>query len=266
MRRRLETPQKQRGNRESGHTGHYAGTKRVWRRYRLAPTVAAALFALATGYATAARADSLVQYQLGGQPGDQAQTLPTSALTGLTGVALTRGPGLTPSAANNSMSASGWVGPNADDFFQFGFNVTPGNSAVVDSLRFATRSSNTGPGFVNVLYTVDGGPETLITTLTQPGTNFVNSVLTFAPISVNSSFRILLRSANNTSANGGTVAAAGTLRIGDYSPDAGQSFEPVTISGRVLASATAPESGSLALLTLTGLPVAAGIVRRRRAA
>jgi hypothetical protein len=156
---------------------------------------------------------------------------------------LSRGAGLTAVLGANSMNSSAWTGPNANDFYVFGFDVNPGLAAYVDELRFATRSSDRGPGFVNVLYSVDGGAETLITTLTQSGTAFSNNLLNFAtPLTVTSSLRILLRSANNTSANGDTVLGAGTLRIGDYSPDAGDTFEPISVSGTVV-----PEPSSLVL-------------------
>lgn len=215
--------------------------------------------------ASVATADFLVGYEMAGQPGDQAFTAPTLTALGTTGANLTRGAGLTPSAGNNSMNSSGWVGPSADDFYSFGFDVDAGSIATVTTMRFATRSSNTGPGFVDVLYSLDGGAETLITTITQTGTAFSNNLLNLlTPLEVHGSLRIILRSANNTSANGGTVGAAGTLRIGDYSPDGGGSFQPISIEGRVVP---VPEPSSLALCGLgaAALVLAARSRRARRA-
>jgi hypothetical protein len=205
--------------------------------------------------ASVANADFIVQYEMAGQPGDQATTASTLSAVGTTGVNLTRGAGLTPSVGANSMNTSGWVGPNADDFYSFGFNVNPGMRVIVDALRFATRSSATGPGFVNVLYSADNGPETLITTITQSGTNFSDNLLTLASsVTVSSSLRIILRSANNTAANGGAVGSAGTLRIGDYSPDGGQTFNPISVEGRVTTAPTStPEPASALLLSLGGV-------------
>ncbi len=236
----------------------------------LAATPALLTVAVATGWAgwggaSAVRADTLVTYELAGQPGTQTTSPATFTASGVTGVAISRGPGLRPNEANNSINSSGWNDLSPNDFYLFGFNVNPGSSAVVDSLTLATRSSGTGPGFVNVLYTVNGGPETLITTLVQPGTNFVNSVLTFSPISVSSSFRFLLRSANSTSANGGTIGSTGTFRISDYSPNNGATFQPVTISGRITTTATpvVPEPSEWLAMGMAGTSVMGLMIRAR---
>ena len=220
--------------------------------------------ALAATWAAAPAADAafIVQYEMFGEPGDQTSTAPTTSAAGATGVNLTRGPGLSPNIGNNSMNSAGWGGPSADDFYSFGFDVDAGFDATVESVRFATRSSGTGPGFVNVFYSVDGGAEMLLGTITQTGTNFSNNLFTLAtPLDVGESFRVILRSASNTSANGGTVGSAGTLRIGDYSPDNGQTFDPIRIDGEVTA---VPEPSGLVLAGI-GVPGLNGARRRRLA-
>jgi hypothetical protein len=183
---------------------------------------------------------------MSGQPGDQATTAASFAAPRTTGANLTRGPGPTPSVGNNSMNSSAWFGPAADDFYSFGFNLSAGMRATITGLRLATRSSATGPGFVNVLYSADGGPESLIATITQGNATFSDNLISLAatPTAL-TSFRIVLRSANNTAANGGTVGSAGTLRVGDYSPDGGQTYQPITIEGRLVA---VPEPASVVLM------------------
>ena len=130
--------------------------------------------ALAATWAAApgANAAFIVQYEMFGEPGTQTFNAPTATAAGATGANLTRGSGLTPNDGDNSMNSRGWVGPDANDFYSFGFDVNAGFDANVESFRFATRSSGTGPGFVNVYYSVDGGAETLLGTITQSGTAF----------------------------------------------------------------------------------------------
>jgi PEP-CTERM motif len=211
----------------------------------------------------AATAGSIVEFEMAGSPGTQMINPASFEAAGANGLDLIHGAGLTGFAGNNSMNTTGWNGPNPDDFYAFGFDLDPGLVAVVSSMRFATRSSGTGPGFVNVLYSVDGGPETLITTLVQGNATFLNSILNFGTaVEVKSSFEVILRSANNTAANGGTVGSAGTLRIGDYLPPGGnQAFQPIKIEGVI--SAAVPEPSTI-LLSGAGVALIIVVSRRRR--
>jgi predicted outer membrane repeat protein len=72
--------------------------------------------------------------------------------------------------------------------------------------------------------------------------------------------QIILRSANNTAANGGAIAGAGTLRIGDFSPDGGRTFQPITIEGQLRSI---PESSSILLLTLGSMGLVVARLRHR---
>ncbi|MFO0959325.1 MAG: hypothetical protein U0800_18150 [Isosphaeraceae bacterium] len=205
---------------------------------------------------TLAGADVLVQYELAGQPGTQASNPATFAAAGITGADLVRGPGLTGNAGANSMNTAGWS-TAADDYIRFGFTVTSGAGFTITDLVIATRSSATGPGLMNVLYSVDGGAETLLTTLTQPNALFLDAALTLPSVAVSSSFAIILRAANNTAANGSPIGTAGTFRVGDYSPDGGATFQPITISGRPRA---VPEPAGFVMLGI-GLAALVVIVR-----
>ena len=214
--------------------------------------------------ASSAWSASVVQYDLTGKAGTEPSDPATTVAAGLAGLDLTRGSGLTPSAASNGFSASGWddLGPN--DYFSFGFNVQAGYSATVNELLIATRSSATGPGFMNVRVSKDGGAFTLLATLTQPNAQFLDEDLTFAPITVTSSLVVELRAANSTAANGGTIGSAGTFRVSDYSPDGGATFQPITLNGTV--SPNAVHEPSSLLTGCVAFAVVAGLVLRRRAA
>ncbi|MBX7106625.1 MAG: hypothetical protein K1X57_21300 [Gemmataceae bacterium] len=211
---------------------------------------------------TTARAD-IVAYEMAGQPGDQASSAATLVTPGVSALALSRGAGLTPTAGANSINSSGWS-TDPTDFYLLGFTVAPGFTAFINSIAFAGRSSNTGPGFVNVLYSVDNGPETLLTTLTMAGTAFNNQSFNFAQVTANSSFRVFFRAANTTSANGGTIAAAGTFRLGDYSPDGGTTFLPISLGGSV-ATAAVPEPSQVVLVGVMAAGLVVARLRRRPA-
>ena len=123
--------------------------------------------------ATATASPYSFNLSLFGQPGDQASSPATAAATGVSGVDLTRGSGLTLAMGVNSMNSSNWVGPAANDFYRLGFDLQSGYTATVDEFSAAFRSSATGPGFVNVLYSADGGPETLNFHLDADGHEFL---------------------------------------------------------------------------------------------
>jgi hypothetical protein len=238
----------------SGEAGHL-NTHRI--RYALL-----GLFAVLWPFAApSARSAVILQYDLTGKAGTEVSDPATAAAVGVTGVDLTRGSGLTPSPASNGFSASGWDDLGANDSFSFGFNVQPGRSVTVNELFIATRSSATGPGFINVLVAKDGGPETLLATLTQPNAQFLDEDLKFTAFSVTTSLRVLLRAANNTSANGGTIGSAGTFRVSDYSPDGGSTFQPITLNGSV-ASTAVPEPSSLLMGSLAAAGLACWLRRR----
>jgi hypothetical protein len=206
--------------------------------------------ALVSATCFTASANSIVaQWDLTGQLGSQLSSPATFIAPNLSAFNLIEGPGLTPSAGANSINSSGWNDLGTGDFYSLGFSIQAGFQATVDELKVATRSSATGPGFVNLLYSVDGGPAAVLTTFTQVNTNFLDSDITFAPIQIASNITFFFRAANTTAANGGTIGSAGTFRLSDYSPD-GQTFEPITLSGTVSPTSTVPEPSTMLLVAM----------------
>ncbi|EIM78587.1 hypothetical protein A3SI_02486 [Nitritalea halalkaliphila LW7] len=176
---------------------------------------------------------ALLQYDLAGQPGNQASTEPVVLVSGISGQPLTRGTGLGASGAGNSFSSSGW-NAGEERFFRFGFTALPGQSVDLSSLRFGYRSSNTGPTNMALRYSGDNFTQNLAT---------FTSINAFGNLEVDLSalqgltgpveFRII--ALDNTSANGGTVAAGGTFRVTNFFPG----DQPITFTGVVRASGEA---------------------------
>jgi MYXO-CTERM domain-containing protein len=212
--------------------------------------------ALVAGLATAASADVITSWVNFGQPGNQDSSAVGTAAANVSGIALTRGSGLSASSANNSFSSSGWDqgdGDDANDYFSFGFTVADGFSVNLESFWVGARASNTGPGFLGLYSSVDGFSTNLFT-FTQSGTNFNNviaDVSALTGLTGTVEFRVL--ALNDISANGGTVASGGTFRFGDHFD--GTNFTEMRFEGTVV-----PAPGAMALLGLGGLVA----TRRRR--
>jgi hypothetical protein len=214
-----------------------------------------AIIAIACGAAvSAASAQTVVQWDLTGAPGDQAFTLGAGA-TGITPANLARGAGLVGNAGSNSMNAAGWndLGPN--DYFSFGFTPGAGVSVDLDDLYIGTRSSATGPGFLGLFSSLDGFTANLFTFTQAPGGNFVNSIVDVSALpDITGPVEFRIRALNTTSAGGGTVGAAGTFRVTAYFVG-GQFDRNLQLTGTIV-----PTPGALGLLGLGGLVA----TRRRR--
>jgi hypothetical protein len=203
---------------------------------------------------SSANADIITGYNLAGATGDQAFTAATIEATNVSGLDLTRGPGLTATAAGNSFSASGW---NAGEYFSFGFTVDSGFFVELANLEIGTRSSSTGPGTMGLFSSVDNFG-TAITTISQAsGGNFVNSSIDLTALGqLSGTVEFRLAMIGTGAANGGTVAGTGTFRVTNYF--AGGDQGSFRFNGSVSA---VPEPTSAGLLALTGV---AGLAFRRR--
>src|SRR5262249_2618506 len=143
----------------------------------------------------------------------------------------------------------------ANDYYQFGFNTT--RKYLVDELTVGLRSSNTGPGFVDLLYSKDGGAFVSLTS-TNPielvGTNFNNLTANLSEIGRVNSSLILKRGVHpatpttalstlNQPADS-TIGANGTFRFASFSPSANVFLNPE------LKGTAVPEPASVALFGL----------------
>jgi hypothetical protein len=207
-----------------------------------------------------ARADVVLQqYEFQGQAGSETTLAPSFVTAGLTGVNFIESSVLTPSAGVNSMNSSGWN--LANTFYSFGFTIQAGRVVTVDRIILTSRSSATGPGFINLQASVDGGALTTVAAITQTSTSFNDEFLSITPVTAKKSLTFFFVTANQTAANGGTIGSAGTFRIGDYNP-AGTPT-PFTINGTISAAAAVPEPSAVVLAAF-GL-AAVGLAARLRA-
>lgn len=223
------------------------------------PVLAAAILA---SISLDARADILVQYDLAGAPGDQASTPGSSSAAGVTPLSLSRGSGLNPVAGANSFNSSGWNNPGAFDYVEFGFNTTQSYDA--EELYVGLRSSGTGPGLVNLSYSVNGGAFTLLRQFDMPDAAFLNVVVDLDSLpDVTSGLVMRFTSAGGASANDSTVLAAGTLRTTGYFVQ-GVFDRNFQITGTPVTPAAVPAPAALPvfLVALAGFGLA---LRRQRA-
>lgn len=217
-------------------------------------TVVLAALVAAAGSAAASN-EVITSWVNFGQPGNQAFSAVGTQAANVTGANLTRGSGLTPSAAANSLSASGWSFADANDYFAFGFTVDSGYSVDLSELWMGIRSSGTGPGLMGLYYSGDGFSTALSTFNMAPGANFVNTIVNLSALSgLTGTVEFRLKMAADIAANGGAVGSGGTFRAGDHL-DGNGTFTEMRFTGKVV-----PAPASLALLGLGGLVA----TRRRR--
>ncbi|MBC7781873.1 MAG: VPLPA-CTERM sorting domain-containing protein [Proteobacteria bacterium] len=221
-----------------------------------------ALLATTLLAAVSANAVTIVSWDLAGEPGNQVSTSPTAVAPGITGLDLTRGAGLTPSAAGNSISASGWTA-QATDYFSLGFTAAPGVSVNLESLFIGTRSSATGPGSLGLFYSVDSFASPLFTFNQAPGTNFVNTVVDLTALpDVTGAVEFRVSALGTTAANGSPTGTGGTTRLTAYF--VGGNFDrDLQFTGTVNTATTVIPLPAAGWMLLSGL-AALGFTSRRK--
>jgi hypothetical protein len=197
-----------------------------------------------------------------------------NAAPGATGINVTRGAGLTPVSASFAINSSTWDASTADEFYRFGFTTT--TAYRVDTLTVGLRSSGTGPGFVDLLYSKDGGaftPLSSVNPVKLVGTDFTNLAAPLSEVgTVRSSLIFLLEVDPNHRTNAqfnqdatlsSAISPSGTFRFGSYAPPGTTNvFVNPTIIG-----AAVPEPASWMLLGLgMTLVLRAGASRRLKSA
>ncbi|MCE2948057.1 MAG: VPLPA-CTERM sorting domain-containing protein [bacterium] len=195
-----------------------------------------------------------------GAPGNQASTAGAGS-TNVTAASLLRGTGLTPSAAGNSFSASGW---NPGEYFSLGFTVADGYKVSLDRMYLGSRSSSTGPGTMALYYSGDGCSTALATFNQSPGGNFVNSIVDLAALAnLVGTVEFRIGMVAGAAANGGAVGSAGTFRVGGYFEN-GLFERDLQFTGTTEAVGAVVPLPAAAWLMLAGLGALATTARRRK--
>ena len=197
----------------------------------------------------------LVIFDFTAQPGNQAFQIPTVVATHVTATNLIRGNGLTASGAANSFSSSGWSPSDADDYVEFGLTVEHGYRANLTTLKFASRSSGTGPGTMALQSSRDGFGSNLLVwnQLNTADANILADLSGLGDQTGSLHFRIV--ALPGPSASGGSLSGAGTWRIGTTTTPGNTNF--MLLEGTVSQLANVPEPSSILLLSLSSIGLAA---------
>jgi len=242
-------------------------SRSAFRALALAYVVLATLF----GSGSFVQAALIVDWDLTGNAGTEATEPANSTSPNVTGVAITRGLGLTAlNGAGNGFNSEGWEGAAvaaaSTEYFEFGFTVAAGYSVDLSQLKIATRSSGTGPGTVGLYTSLDSYASPLAT-FTQGNATFLNSLVDLSSLApVTGTFLVRLIEIGNIDANPpGATAAGGTYRIAEYQGTVGGPFENVEFSGTLIPPAAAVPLPA-GVLVFAGVAGFAGLARRRLAA
>ena len=182
------------------------------------------------------QAELITTFDFTGAPGNQASTPGTatnSAAGHLTVGNIARGPGVTASAATNSISSTGWSMGALDLNDYYGFTLTPnaGDSLNVDQIVFSERRSLTGIRNISIRSSLDGFTSDLfsvvvpdVDTTRRQTANFGSA---FDALTTGVTFRFYGFTAE---------AAGGTWRIGNQTSDNQTTLPPnLIVNGSVSA-------------------------------
>lgn len=202
-------------------------------------TTIAALAVVALAAPEVQAAPIVTNWNLNGQPGDQASVAGTGS-SNVTASALARGAGLTGNTGANSINASGW-NSQSTDYFSFGFTVAPTYALDLDRLFIGTRSSATGPGTIGLFYSLDSYATALTTFSQAPGANFVNTSVDLSLLAnFTGTVEFRLIQVGGAAANGGATGTAGTFRVSNY-------FNPADTGGVSFTGTLIPPSAPVPL-------------------
>ena len=225
--------------------------------------IAIAITVVAAAAAPLLPAATIVSWETFGNSGNEPFVAPTNVETGLVGLNLERGPGLSAPSGTNSFNSSAWAWSGgvrqADDYVSFGFEVQAPFKVDDLSLLFGSRSSNAGPGPLGLFWSGDNFTDPLHT-WTHVNELWSNEDIDLAGLGTLEAgvYEFQIQSIANQRASDpqNTIAGGGTMRIGDYF-QSGQGFSLFRFEGTVT-----PEPGRAMLLAIGGLLF---LARRRRA-
>lgn len=197
----------------------------------------------------------LATWNLNGQAGNQASNAPTASNAAISGASLTRGPGLTATAAGNSINSTGFSTSNifantGGNYYEITFSVAPQTYVTLNSIYTNLSRSSSGPTQARWQYSTNNGA-TFNDTWSSFLDNFVGNMTVGTSTTSTAGFnRNLFPVVANpgaapvvTSLNGTIIfrlfgwnatSTAGTLRL--QSPNATATGDAVRINGTAVAN------------------------------